>query len=65
MLEITRRREQGITIGGNIVVKVVSINHNGTQCRLGIEAPRAVPVDRAEIRRIKNARANRAQRGNL
>jgi carbon storage regulator len=48
MLVLTRKANQAIAIGDDIRVVVVAIE--GDQVRLGIEAPRAVAVDRAEIR---------------
>lgn len=47
MLILSRRVGECITIGNDIVVKVVEIS--GNQIRLGIEAPREVPVLREEI----------------
>lgn len=47
MLVLTRKTGQSITIGDQIVVRVISID--GTAVRLGIEAPRELPVYRREI----------------
>ncbi len=49
MLVLTRRRDQSILIGDNVRVTVVEIS--GNQVRLGIEAPRMVPVLRMELAR--------------
>ena len=47
MLVLSRRIDETLVIGGNITVRVVSIE-NG-QVRLGIDAPRSVPVVRGEL----------------
>ena len=47
MLVLSRKKGKDIIIAGNIVVKVVEIR--GDKVRLGIEAPKNVPVDRAEV----------------
>lgn len=47
MLTLTRRLGQTITIGGNIEVTVVAVN--GGRVRLGIRAPRELPVHRMEL----------------
>ncbi|MEN5303540.1 MULTISPECIES: carbon storage regulator CsrA [unclassified Pseudomonas] len=52
MLVITREIGEVITIGDDIRIKVVE-SHNG-MVRFGVDAPRKVPVHRAEVyRRIK------------
>jgi carbon storage regulator len=47
MLILTRKANESITIGHNITVSVVEIK--GTQIKLGIEAPKHIPVNRTEI----------------
>jgi carbon storage regulator len=47
MLVLSRKAGERIVIGGNICITVVGIN--GNRVRLGIEAPREVPVNRQEI----------------
>jgi carbon storage regulator len=47
MLVLTRKLGEEIVIGQDIRVKVVSVQ--GDRVRLGIEAPRSVPVDRLEV----------------
>jgi carbon storage regulator len=47
MLVFTRGKKQQIVIDDNIVVTVVDIR--GEKIRLGIEAPREVPVHRREV----------------
>jgi carbon storage regulator len=47
MLVLTRKLGEEIVIGNDIVVKVVAVQ--GDRVRLGVAAPRSVPVDRMEI----------------
>ena len=47
MLVLSRKRNEQIVIGDNIVITVVDIR--GDKVRLGIEAPRDVPVHRKEV----------------
>lgn len=47
MLVIQRRNEEQIRIGDDITVRVLGIV--GNSVRLGITAPRAVPVHREEV----------------
>lgn len=47
MLVFTRAKDQQIVINDSIVVTVVAVR--GDRIRLGIEAPRHVPVFRSEL----------------
>ena len=47
MLVLSRKKDESIIIRDNIVITVVDIR--GDKVRLGIEAPRDVPVHRREI----------------
>ncbi len=54
MLTLTREPGEKIVIGDDIVITVVSVSENG-RVRLGIEAPRQIRIDRAEVlERIRN-----------
>jgi len=56
MLVLTRRMGEVIRIGPHIVVTILGVN--GSQVRLGIEAPRDVAVHREEVfERIKHERS--------
>jgi len=47
MLVLTRKKGQSIVIGDDIEVTLLDIQ--GDQIRLGIDAPRKVPVHRKEV----------------
>lgn len=47
MLVLSRQRDESIIIGDHIVITVVDIR--GDKVRLGIEAPKEVPVHRQEV----------------
>ena len=52
MLLLSRKKEQSIVIQGDIVVKVLDIF--AERVVLGIEAPLAVSVHRAEVQKVLN-----------
>ena len=61
MLILTRRVGETLMIGDDVTVSVLGVK--GNQVRIGIEAPREVPVHREEIyQRILNERADGAER---
>ena len=47
MLVLSRKRNESVVINENIVVTVVEVR--GDRVRLGIQAPRDVPIHRSEI----------------
>ena len=47
MLVLSRKANQSIMIGSDIRILVVGLDHD--QVKLGIEAPRDVPVHRSEV----------------
>lgn len=47
MLILTRRNSEALMIGDNVTVTVLGVK--GNQVRLGVEAPKDVPVHREEI----------------
>jgi carbon storage regulator len=57
VLVLTRRANQSIMIGNDVVVTVLEVK--GDQVRIGIKAPRSVTVHREEVY-AELARENRA-----
>lgn len=53
MLVLSRKEDERIVIGDNISIVVIEIR--GDKVRLGIDAPKEIPVHRAEVKeRIDN-----------
>jgi carbon storage regulator len=67
MLILTRRAGEALRIGDDIEVTVMAVN--GSQVRIGINAPRDVAVDREEIaerkRRDREAGGGSRQAGGI
>jgi carbon storage regulator len=53
MLILSRRPNESLRIGGNVVITVVGFS--GNQIRLGITAPSHVVIDREEVHQRKMA----------
>lgn len=53
MLVLSRKKGESVVIDDNIVVTVVEIR--GDKVRLGIEAPRDVPIHRTEVKERMDA----------
>jgi len=47
MLVLTRKKEETIRIGDDIMIKIIDIDNR--QVKLGIEAPKNVAINREEI----------------
>lgn len=47
MLVLSRKRDEQIVIGEDVVITVIEIR--GDRVRIGIEAPKSVPVHRQEV----------------
>jgi len=52
MLVLSRKKNERIMIGDDIILMVVEIR--GDKIKIGIEAPASVAVDREEVRESKN-----------
>jgi carbon storage regulator len=61
MLILTRRAGEALRIGDDIEVTVMAVN--GSQVRIGINAPRDVAVDREEIAERKRRDREAMARG--
>jgi carbon storage regulator len=59
MLVLSRHRDESIMIGDDIVVTIVDIR--GDKVRLGIEAPKEVPVHRQEVYEAIRREAQKAR----
>lgn len=53
MLVLSRKKNESIVIAGDIVITIVEVR--GDKVRLGIEAPKDVPVHRQEVADAINA----------
>jgi carbon storage regulator len=54
MLVLSRKEGESIHVGEDIVITVVQLQEG--RVRIGIEAPRAVCIDRAEVRERRNSK---------
>lgn len=53
MLVFTRKLDESLVINNNIIIKIIEIEEN--RIKIGIEAPRDIPVHRTEVfNKIKN-----------
>lgn len=53
MLVLTRKTGEKLMIGDNVEVCILGVF--GNQVRIGVEAPKSVVVDRAEVREKRDA----------
>ncbi len=60
MLVLTRKLGERIVVGDSIIISIVRIEHD--KVRIGIEAPRDVPILREEVRNRTRAPAGPALR---
>lgn len=59
MLVLSRRLGETIMIGDDVELTILGIS--GNQCRIGIQAPKDIPIHRLEIfERIKRIEAEKA-----
>ena len=62
MLVLTRKTDESITIGHSIKISILEVK--GNQVKLGVKAPKDIPINRTEIyERImgENIKASQAQ----
>lgn len=59
MLVLSRKKNESIVVNDSIVITVVEIR--GDKVRLGIEAPREVPIHRSEVHAAIAAQAAATQ----
>ena len=52
MLILSRYKDESIFIGGDVEVKIIDVR--GDKVRLGINAPKHIPVHRKEIQEVIN-----------
>ena len=57
MLVLSRKKNESIVVDDTIVITVVEIR--GDKVRLGIEAPREVPIHRSEVHDAISAQAGK------
>lgn len=55
MLVLSRKKNESIVVDDSIIITVVEIR--GDKVRLGIEAPREVPIHRSEVREAMSAQS--------
>lgn len=61
MLVLTRKHGEAITVGEDIRITIVSVE--GQYVRVGVKAPRSVPIYRSEVQdriKLENRRAAQA-----
>lgn len=59
MLVLSRKKNERIVIGESIVITVIEVR--GDRVRLGIDAPRSVPVHRGEVKEAIDAENKEAE----
>jgi len=62
MLVLSRKKNESIVISNDIVITVVEIR--GDKVRLGIEAPKEIPVHRSEVKDAIDRDAAKAAKAN-
>ena len=64
MLALSRKKDEAIIIGNDIEIKIIEVK--GEQVKLGISAPKSVPVYRKEVYlQIKQDNEEASTAGNL
>lgn len=60
MLVLTRRIGERLRIGDDVIIAIIGFK--GSQVRIGVEAPKSVPVDREEIHQRKKLERDNNQK---
>lgn len=64
MLALSRRRDESVVIGNNIEITILDIK--GDQVKIGVSAPKSVPVYRKEVyTEIQEANKEAAMSGSV
>jgi carbon storage regulator len=63
MLVLSRKKDESIVIDDQIVITVVEIR--GDKVRLGIQAPKEVPVHRSEVHAAIQAEQSKVEAGEV
>ena len=64
MLILTRRTGETVMIGNDVTITILGVK--GNQVRIGINAPKSIPVHREEVyERIKREMAGEPVEGNV
>ncbi len=61
MLVLTRKIDQGIVIAGNIYIRVLGVERD--RVKIGIAAPKEIPVLREELLERDNAKTSKNSTG--
>jgi carbon storage regulator len=61
MLVLTRKVGESIVVGEEAAIRLTVLGIKGNQIKLGVEAPKSVPVHREEIYKLINEQTDHTQ----